>query len=395
MLLCGCGPEEKSSAADPAKPAAGSVELPTADTPRVAKLAAVGADEEIDDPRGDGWTTEVFTQAAKKQLKALAKWGAKPEGLEQGALATLVADGFRGSPLRPAALAVVYAQAPVRVLRPQTPGAGEQRADGVEGRGELAEALKALYTFGGKSEKSRVEIKTYRVTGEGGGFVTREFVSVFAAATGASAELTAHWTCRWTDENPPRLREITVDQYEEVEIEIGPGVLLSDCTQSVLGGNPAFAEQLMHGSDHWLRQIPNTIAADEYGHHGVTVGDANGDGLDDVYLCQPAGLPNRLFVQQPDGTARDVSAEAGADWMESTHSALFVDLDNDGDQDLAVATNRALLVMENDGAGKFTLAWQFATAQSILSLSAIDVDNDSLLDLYGCITFPDAREEGV
>jgi len=33
-------------------------------------------------------------------------------------------------------------------------------------------------------------------------------------------------------------------------------------------------------------------------------GDVNGDGLDDVYLCQPGGLPNRLYVQNSDGDAR-------------------------------------------------------------------------------------------
>ena len=42
---------------------------------------------------------------------------------------------------------------------------------------------------------------------------------------------------------------------------------------------------------------------------GMAVGDVNGDGLDDVYVCQPGGLPNRLFVQQSDGTAIDRSHE--------------------------------------------------------------------------------------
>jgi len=86
---------------------------------------------------------------------------------------------------------------------------------------------------------------------------------------------------------------------------------------------------------------------------GLTVGDANGDGLDDLYVCQPGGLPNRLFLQTPEGTAVDFSVLAEVDWLDSTSSALFVDMDNDSDQDLVLATLTGLLVMENDGTARF------------------------------------------
>jgi tetratricopeptide (TPR) repeat protein len=85
------------------------------------------------------------------------------------------------------------------------------------------------------------------------------------------------------------------------------------------------------------------------------VGDVNGDGLDDLYVCDGLWLPNRLYTQQPDGTLLDVSASAGVDWLESSHSALMVDLDNDGDQDLAVAILGAVVAAENDGSGHFTV----------------------------------------
>ena len=44
------------------------------------------------------------------------------------------------------------------------------------------------------------------------------------------------------------------------------------------------------------------------GHHGIAIGDADGDGLEDLYLCQSGGLPNRLLLHQPDGSV--VEAEA-------------------------------------------------------------------------------------
>ena len=43
----------------------------------------------------------------------------------------------------------------------------------------------------------------------------------------------------------------------------------------------------------------------------------------------------------------DGSAEAGVDWLEDSRSALLVDLDNDGDEDLIVATIAMVVFLEN------------------------------------------------
>ena len=88
------------------------------------------------------------------------------------------------------------------------------------------------------------------------------------------------------------------------------------------------------------------------GHNGLSIGDANGDGRDDFYVCEAGSLPNRLYLQQEDGTAIDVSAESGLDWYEDSRSSLFVDLD-DGDQDLVVATIAMIVFCENNGEGVF------------------------------------------
>ena len=70
------------------------------------------------------------------------------------------------------------------------------------------------------------------------------------------------------------------------------------------------------------------------GHHGVSVGDADGDGLDDLYVAQPAGLPNRLYRNRGDGSFEDVTERAGLAVLDDTAQSLFADVDNDGDQDL-------------------------------------------------------------
>jgi hypothetical protein len=114
----------------------------------------------------------------------------------------------------------------------------------------------------------------------------------------------------------------------------------------------------------------------------------NGDRLEDVFFCESGGLPNRLFVQRPDGTARDVSSESGVDYLEPTHSALLIDLDNDSDQDLALASGRFILLLENDGSGRFERRLVHASTSVARSMAAADFDLDGALDVYVCGYFP-------
>ncbi|TDQ14696.1 FG-GAP repeat protein [Algoriphagus boseongensis] len=72
---------------------------------------------------------------------------------------------------------------------------------------------------------------------------------------------------------------------------------------------------------------------------GVTMGDVNGDGLLDIYVCQVGDLgktsgKNRLYLNQGDGKFTEEAASFGLDFSGySTHAAFF-DYDRDGDLDL-------------------------------------------------------------
>ena len=119
---------------------------------------------------------------------------------------------------------------------------------------------------------------------------------------------------------------------------------------------------------------------------GGAAGDVDGDGLDDLYFCNQVG-GNALYRGLPGGRFQDVTAASGeialADRV--SVSAVFADIDADGDQDLYVTTTRGGNVLfRNDGKGRFA----DASAQARVGIVAhsqgatfFDADGDGLLDL--------------
>ncbi len=339
---------------------------------------------ERDDPGADGWASEVFSAAAARQLGRLARWmEAEPgEGID---LAVLAHESFTAGAVRASRLRVVYEQGSLRVRRPAPEGieADDDTVTGVKG---LENALAAVLEPLRNTAQRRVKFEVFGVTARspsGNGPVsTRVRWQVVGRTASGSLQLNAIWSCDWefSSSGVALLRSIEVEEYEEI-VFTGPGAtLFSDCTESVLGADPAFNKQLRFGNEYWMRRMQSVLGIDNYGHHGLAVGDVNGDGLEDVYVCQTGGMPNRLFVQNADGTARDVSADAGVDFMERTHAALLIDLDNDGDQDLVLATQASLLFLANDGTGRFEKVGE--SMISAYSLAAADYDADGDLDVY-------------
>ncbi|MCA9216760.1 MAG: VCBS repeat-containing protein, partial [Planctomycetales bacterium] len=94
------------------------------------------------------------------------------------------------------------------------------------------------------------------------------------------------------------------------------------------------------------------------------------------------GLPNRLYLQAEDGTLQDVSAKANVDWLEETRSALLVDLDNDRDLDLVVATVAGIVFAENNGKAVFRIRAAIPGSSDAYSMAAADYDNDHDVDIY-------------
>lgn len=197
------------------------------------------------------------------------------------------------------------------------------------------------------------------------------------------------WLTRWLHQESEGWRAVTwIPTAENVSRANGP--IFTDVTSLALGQTASYREQLVHGADYWRTTLDGAIGVDVYGNNGVAVGDFDNDGRDDLYVCQPAGLPNRLYRNRGDGTFEDVTESAGVGVLDFTACALFADFENRGLQDLLVVCASGPLLFSNQGNGKFSLrrdAFRFARPpQGAFTHAAIaDYDHDGRLDIYFCL----------
>ncbi len=115
---------------------------------------------------------------------------------------------------------------------------------------------------------------------------------------------------------------------------------------------------------------------------GVTVGDYNGDGWEDLYICNYR--TNILYRNNGDGTFTDVTEAAGVREPRWSVSSACFDADNDGDLDLYVV-NYVAYVRERDRCSRYGLS-------SYCAPETFDPEMDALYRNNGDGTFTDISE---
>lgn len=208
-------------------------------------------------------------------------------------------------------------------------------------------------------------------------------------------------TIRWPGMLEQRLYNVTTDQTVLLKISnasfAAPGT--DDSTPETL-----FTSVTVPGLQYRHREndyedldrealIPANLSAEG---PALAVGDANGDGLDDIFTGGATDQTSALFMQRPDGTfyAANIQTFLWDRYTEDVDAAFF-DADGDGDQDLYIVrggseefTGSPILadrLLINDGTGQYEHAppgWIPLLMQNSSCVRPADFDGDGDIDLF-------------
>ena len=123
---------------------------------------------------------------------------------------------------------------------------------------------------------------------------------------------------------------------------------------------------------------------------GAVMGDVNGDGWLDIYVCAVVGINgfngyNELFINNQDGTFSEKSGEYGLDFDTFSSSAAFLDYDLDGDLDLYLL-NHAVHTSESYGKASLRYKRNYETGDKLLrNDNGKFVDVSEAAGIYGGI----------
>lgn len=344
----------------------------TTANPALLKLAP-GSDEFVNEK----FAAQIATIFRRWSTDFIAS-PVKTQAIEQ----TLARD-FSGPPLRPANSRNLRSGTGLEVHQI----AFDQEAPSIAADAFLSQLRDELSTF---ARIRTADFQVTRIENRSGALQTRVLYELVGEGRDFYREQRAgFWELEWHIPEAGELRVRTWRAKDEQRSRSSKP-WYSDITQQTLGLNNSYKDQLVHGVDYWRTVLDGACGIDIYGHNGVSVGDIDNDGFDDLYVCQPAGLPNRLYRNRGNGTFEDITEASGTGLLDNTACALFADFDNDGRQDLLVVRASGPALFVNEGKGRFRRhpdAFHFATPPqgTFTGAAAADYNRDGLLDVYFCL----------
>jgi len=349
--------------------------------PEATVSAQLQSELERRDAGVDGWPTEVMHDQAKASLKSFLKHLCDTE-YPVAELAKEFSTEFEASHGWMQAVA-----APVRNAHGVQVARADLSAPARLSREEFLESCARYRELFADAGHAHADLKIFSVLDQGDGrYVTRAYVQTAALDGGAPLQVNHQFDLLWQgapDDEHALLQRVDHLAYEEIRPE---RALFADLTEATFSGFDFFDEEFRLGAGENYRRIDRLVGNSYMGWQGIAIGDVDGNGLEDLYVCQPGGVANRLFLRQANGQLRETAVSANVAFLENTRSALLLDLDNDGDQDLVLASSANLVVAYNDGRGNFSGHTPLVCGGSaqVHSLTAADVDLDGDLDVYAC-----------
>ena len=203
----------------------------------------------------------------------------------------------------------------------------------------------------------------------------------------------------WPDGKVTRKENLPVDQLIELDHKDAVDrekIAEQTQKQTFSEANQALGIDYIHKESDYIdyntqRNIPHKFS--QYGP-SLSVGDINGDGLEDFFASGARSYEGTFFLQSPDGTFAQKGGDMNKDKQGEDLGSLLFDADNDLDLDLYVvrgsfenpsgseAMQDQLLL--NDGTGSFSPATDALPElkASGSCVRAADYDADGDLDLF-------------
>ncbi|HXJ94073.1 MAG TPA: FG-GAP-like repeat-containing protein [Terriglobia bacterium] len=335
-------------------------------------------------PGHDGYISEVY---AEEVASALARWSAAlcqiPVSLDP--IVEVLSPALAANSIRPQEETCLRNKTGMQIWR------GLFSAKSALQRESFVQELAAFFESTWRLRTAEFEVASISIKQESPLlFATRiRYDLVGSKSKGDSDERTGCWDLEWGRETSGALAIRAWRPVQETHSRV-TGRVFEDITPWALGGNASYTQQMLRGADYWRTVLDVACGIDVYGNNGVACGDIDNDGFDEIYVCQSAGLPNRLYRNRGDIRFEDITETAGVGVLDDTSGAVFVDVDNDGSQDLIVVRTSGPLLFQNLGNGTFQHrpdAFRFDKPPqgTFTGVALADYDRDGWLDIYFCL----------